>query len=166
MVENGKWARVYNWKAPWKGGICTYFVAIFEVAWNPLKFGMPILFVLENGRVFFQEGRKIWTKLRENPPPPPPPSLCPSPNIVGFWSLRTKTLCMCVFYANGGGGGVDFQEHVWSLASPLAGKKGKRHFLTQKESACQISVDSEQFEKLQRNRYIRLPSTEPFNYNK
>ena len=38
-------------------------------------------------------------------------------------------------------------------------------FLTQKESACQISADSEQLEKSQRNRYSRLPSTEPFNYN-
>ena len=42
----------------------------------------------------------MWTKLHENPFPP-----CPSPNTVGFRSLRTKTLCMCVFYAIRGGGG-------------------------------------------------------------
>ena len=36
------------------------------------------------------------------------------------------------------------------------------HFLTQKELACQISVHSEQIEKSQRNRYIHLSSTEPF----
>ena len=39
------------------------------LAWNPLKFGMPTLFVLNNVPVcFFQEGRKICTILRENPP--------------------------------------------------------------------------------------------------
>ena len=38
---------------------------------------------------FFQEGRKIWTKLHENPPP----SLCPSPNNIGFWSLRAYWRC-------------------------------------------------------------------------
>ena len=38
------------------------------------------------------------------------------------------------------------------------------HYLTQKELACQISVDSEQLEKSQQNQYIRLSSTEPFNY--
>ena len=36
--------------------------------------------------------------------------------------------------------------------------------MTQKGSACQISADSEQLEKSQRNRYLRLPSTEPFIY--
>ena len=67
---------------------------------------------------FFQECRKIWTKLRQIP------LLCPSPNNVGFRSLRAKTLCMCLIYAIGGwvgarraGEGVDFQEQVWSLVS-------------------------------------------------
>ena len=79
---------------------------------------------------------------------------------------------MCVFYTIGGGWGgggglgrrrgVDFQERVWSLISPLVEKKV--HFLTQKESACQILADSKQLEKLQWNRYIRPPSMEPFNY--
>ena len=56
-----------NWKAPSKRGVCTYFVAIVQVAWNPLKFGMPILFVLKNvPELFFQEGRKIWTKLQKS----------------------------------------------------------------------------------------------------
>ena len=61
--------------------------------------------------------------------PPPPLPLCPSPNIVGFRSLRTKTLCMCVLYAIGGGGGGGqkeegrLQEHVWSLVSPLGKKR-------------------------------------------
>ena len=58
----------------------------------------------------------------------------------------------------------DFHERVWRLVSPLVEKKYRQTFLTQKESAWLISVDSEQLEKLQQNRYIRLPSTEPFNY--
>ena len=49
----------------------------------------------------FSRRQKILTKWCKNPPPPP---LCPSPNIVGF-QLRTKTLCMCVFYTIGEGGG-------------------------------------------------------------
>ena len=80
---------------------------------------------------------------------------------------------MCVFYmcvfleGEGGGeaeggGGVDFQERVSSLVSPLVKKKTQGHFLTQKESACQISADSERLEKSNHNRYIRLSLTEPF----
>ena len=112
-----------NWRAPWKGGVCTYFVAIFQVARNPLKFGMPTLLVLKRSMLFFQEGRKIWTNMCENPPPPPPLlslSLSLSPNIVGFRSLRTKTLCMCVCY--GIGGGRDFQECL-RPRFPTCGKK-------------------------------------------
>ena len=46
--------------APWKTGVSTYFVAIFQLAQNPLKFGMLTLFVSKNVPVvFFQEGRKI-----------------------------------------------------------------------------------------------------------
>ena len=43
-------------------------------------------------------------------------------------------------------------------------KKKQWHFLTQKQLACQIS-NFRQLEKLQWNRYIRLPSTEPFIWN-
>ena len=117
---------------------------------------------------FFSRQKNINQITRKSPLP-----LCPSPNIVGFRSLRTKTPCMCVFYTigwgegGGGGGGrrgvLDFQECVWSLVSPLVEKK-HGHFLTQKESACQISANSEQLEKSQRNRYLPLPSTQPFYY--
>ena len=76
-------------------------------------------------------------------------------------------MCFTPLVGGGGGGGrrrgVDFQGHVWSLASPLV-EKTQGHFLTQKESACQISADSEQLEKSQQNRYIRLSYTEPFKY--
>ena len=63
----------------------------------------------------------------------------------------------------------------WSLACRLIkspwfffhkrGNKASNTFLKEhKVSACQISVDSKQLEKSQRNTYIRLPFTEPFNF--
>ena len=76
--------------------------------------------------VFFKKAEKYRPNFVKIHPP-----LCPSPNIVGFQPLRTKTLCMCVFMpleggggrGGGGGGGqkegVAFQELVWSLVSPL-----------------------------------------------
>ena len=118
-----------NWRAPWKGGVCTYFAAILQVAPNPLKYGMPTLFVWKNVRLFFQEGGIIWTKLRENPPnhPPPPPPLCPSPNNVGFWSLRAQTLCVCVlrYWRAGGLSRTCFKAPcprtlIWPLICSLA----------------------------------------------
>ena len=118
------------WRAPSKGGVCTYFVAIFQVARNPLKFGMPILFVLKHVPVFFfQESRKIWTKLHENPSP-----LCPSPNIVGFRSLRTKTLCMCVFYAIGGWGGGGLSRACLKPRFPACEKEKQRDIFWHKKS--------------------------------
>ena len=84
-----------NWVAPCKPAPRDYFVAIFQVAQNQLQFGMSTLFVLKNVPVFFfQECRKIWTKLHQIQPSPLP--LCPSPNNVEIWSLRAKTLCVCV----------------------------------------------------------------------
>ena len=99
-----------------------YFVVIFQVAQNRLKFGMSAVFVLRKcACFFFQEWhRKIWTKSYEIEPP-----LCPSPNNVGFGSLRAKTLCVsftlleeggwgvCVCVCGGGGGGgipVDYEK--------------------------------------------------------
>ena len=52
----------------------------------------------------FSRSRKSMDKLCENPPPPPPPSSGPSPNNLGFQSLRAKTLCMCVLRYWGVGG--------------------------------------------------------------
>ena len=76
---------------------------------------------------FFQECRKLWTKLHQiQTPPPPSLHLCPSPNNVEFRSLRDKTLCMCLlryWREIEGGRKVNFQECVWSLASPLVEKK-------------------------------------------
>ena len=73
---------------------------------------MPILFVLKSVSFFFKKAEKHGPNCTKIHPTPLP--LCPSPNIVGFQSLRTKTLCIYVFYAIGRGaeGGVDFQERV------------------------------------------------------
>ena len=135
LAVKGAWNRGYslalvifiiqvgpNWKAPWKRGICTYSVAIFQVAWNPLKFGMPILFCVKKFPFFFQEGRKIWTKLHKNPPPP----LCPSPNIVGFqsWELKHWRACVCFTPLEGGA----FKSVFEALFPRLWKKKG--HFFT------------------------------------
>ena len=62
---------------------------------------------------FFKKAEKYgphYTKIHPSP-------LCPSPNIVGFRSLRTKTLCMCVFYNIGGGGGGGRRRGVWTFKS-------------------------------------------------
>ena len=87
-----------NWRAPWKGGVCTYFSAIFQVAWNPLKFGMPTLFVLKNVPVFFSRRQKNLDKIAQKSPPPPPHfSVC-----IQTKFLRAKTLCVCVLCYGGG----------------------------------------------------------------
>ena len=70
----------YNWRAPCKPALNDYFVAIFQVAPNRLKFGMSTLFVLKNVPVFFPQGgsKASNTFLKVHPPclltPPPPPS--------------------------------------------------------------------------------------------
>ena len=63
----------------------------------------------------------------------------------------------------GGGGGVGLSRMCLKPCFTTC-KKKHRALLTQKELAYQISADSEQLGKLQRNRYICLPSTEPFNW--
>ena len=142
--RSGPLKNVSNWVAPCKPALCDYFVAIFQVPQNRLKFGMSTPFVPKKVPVFFfQECRKIWTKLRQIQPLHPL-SLCPPPNNVGFRYFKAKTLCVCLLHYWWGRmreGGVDFQECVWSLVSPLV-KKMQGHFFTEEESACQISADS------------------------
>ena len=173
LAVKGTWNRGYslalviliiqvgpNWRAPSKRGVCTYFIAIFH-AYSFCVKKCPCY--------FFKKAEKYGPNYTKIHPPPPLP-LCPYPNIVGFRSLRT--LCMCVFYDIGGGegqkGGGGGGEVRWTFKSefqasfPRLWKKKPGHFLTQKESACQISADSEQLEKSNQNRYKRLSLTEPF----
>ena len=77
--------------------------------------------------------------------------------------MHVCVLCHWRRGAEGEGGGWTFKS-VFEASLPCLWKKTQGHFLTQKDSACQISADSEQLEKSQRNRYIRLPSTEPINH--
>ena len=73
------------------------FSSNLQVAQNPLKFAMSTLFVLKNVPVvFFSRRQKSMDKIAWKSTPPPP-SLCPSPNNIGFWPLRAKTLCVCFF---------------------------------------------------------------------
>ena len=128
-----------NWVAPCKPALCDYFIAIFQVAQNWLKFGMSTLFVLKNVPVFFKNAEKYGQNcVKLNPLP----SLCPSPNNVGFWYLRAKTQSMCLlrfWWGRGEGGnekgrgeGVDFQERVWRLVSLLVEKNCRDIFSPKK----------------------------------
>ena len=153
-----------NSRAPWKGGVSTYFVAIFQVARNPLKFGMSDSFYVKQCPVFFfhKRGNEASNTLLTVQPPllPPPPPL-PSNGVKHthaqcFSSQQSKSYNVWR-RTQEEGGGLYFSAFL---------KKEQGHFLTQKESACQLSADSEQLEKSQRNMYLRLPSTEPFNYQK
>ena len=108
VADCGTW----NWMAPKKLAPSDKFVVIFQVAQNPLKFAMSILFVLKNVRVFLSRRQRNMDKIawKSNPPPP---SLCPSPNNVGFRSLRAKH-CLCVvYYWRGGGGDARLGVGVW-----------------------------------------------------
>ena len=75
--------RVYNWRAPAKGGVCTYFVAIFQVARNLLKFGMLIFVCVKKcpwvSSVHKRGNEASNTLLKVHPPPPLLPSSPPPP---------------------------------------------------------------------------------------
>ena len=132
---------VYNWVAPCKLAPNDYFVAIFKVAPNRLKFGMSTLFVLKNIPVgFFSRMQKHMDKIVSNSIPLP---LCSSPNNVEFQPLRAKTLCMYLLCywreiegggcEKVGGGGWTFKNVFEALLPRLWKKKTQGHFLTQKE---------------------------------
>ena len=119
-------------------------------------------FCVEKCPCIFSSRQKNTDKIawKSHPPPPPPTlSLGPSPNNVGFPSLRTETLYMGVIPTIGGRG-----ELSWTCLKPCFPACGKkpRHLLTQKQSAWLISVDSEQLEKSQWNTvgtYASLPQS-------
>ena len=81
FIQRSKW-RWMNWRAPCKPALNDYFVAIFQVAPNRLKFGMSTLFVLKTVPVFFfhKRGSKASnTFLKVQPPPPPSRTPLPPP---------------------------------------------------------------------------------------
>ena len=83
--------------------VCDYFVAIFEVAQNRLKFGMSTLFVLENVPVvFFSRMQKNMDKIVSTTPHPPPPSLSISEQCR-ISILESQNTVRVSFYAIGGG---------------------------------------------------------------
>ena len=130
---------LHNWVAPCKPAPNDYFVAIFQVAPNRLKFGMSTLFVLKGA--IFSRMQKIWKKLCQiHPPPPPALPLCSSRNNVEFRSLRAKTLCMCLLRywreieggGGGGGGGWWTFKNVFEALPPCLWKKNTGTFFNTK----------------------------------
>ena len=80
---------IINWRAPCKPAPNDYFVAIFQVAPNQLKFGVSTLFVLKNVCVFFpQSGKQGFKHILESSPPPPPLNLPPIDTIF--------SICFCI----------------------------------------------------------------------
>ena len=71
---------LYDWVALCQPAPSDYFVAIFQVAQNQLKFGMSTPFVLKNVPVgFFKNAEKYGQNcINFKLPPPPPPPLAPS----------------------------------------------------------------------------------------
>ena len=121
-----------NWRAPWKGGISTYFVAIFRVARNPPKFGMLTLFVSKNVPVFFfstsGEMRLQTCSWKSTPPPPPPP-----PPPLQWHNTHTHAQCFTsqrlksynVWRRTQGEGVVGFRA-IWSIFFCFLEKKKHR----------------------------------------
>ena len=84
---------------------------------------------------FFFKKAEILAQVHENPPTPMyhPLPLSLSPKNIGFWSLRAKTLCMCVLRywrgLGGGGGGVGLSRTCLKPCFPTCGKKHRDIFL-------------------------------------
>ena len=93
------------------------------------------------------------------------PTPRPSPNNIGFRSLRAKTLCVSFTLLEGGGGGGTFKKVLLfeALFSRLWKKKPWHFFHRKGVGNCLISADSEQLGKSLRNSHIGPACTEPFN---
>ena len=133
---------------------------------------MSTLFVLKNVPVFFFKNAEKYGQncIKVKPPFPLSLSITKQHRISILESQNTARVSFTLLVGGGdarrgrGGGQVDFQERVWSLVYLLVEKKLQGHFCTEKESACQISADSEQLGKLLQNSHIGLACMEPFNY--
>ena len=95
-----------------------------------------------------------------------PPSLSVSKQrrISILESQNTVRVSFTLLEGGLGGGGGGLSRTCLKPCFPACGKKRKGNFFTEKESACQISADSEQLEKLLRSSHIGLACMEPFNY--
>ena len=168
-----------NWMALGQPAPSDNFVVIDQVAQNSLKSFWVTLFVLQNVQdvfIFFSRSQKNKDKITCESTPP-------SPNCIAFRSLRAKTQCMCVVFTarywrrgeeggggGGMGGGLDFQERVWSLVSPLVKDQGD---IASTKIVCMaqlISSDSEQLWKSLQfchlGRLLRTPSIIEFPFAK
>ena len=95
-----------------------------------------------------QAGKQGFKHVLESPPPlPPSPSNSVKHTRTVFWLSRIEILRCLETGRERGGFSCNF-VHTWL---PSRRKNHRDSFLTQKESACQISVDSEQLEKSQQN---------------
>ena len=153
--------------APCKPALCDYFIAIFQLDQNRLKFGMSTHFVLKNVPVFFFKNAEKYgqnsDKIASNSTPPPPHLLCPSQRRISILESQNTVRVPFMLLVGGGwcGGGEGCGGAVrggrcggavrggryggWTLKNvfePLFSrlwKKMQGHFFTEKESACQIS---------------------------
>ena len=83
------WKHCPNWRAPRKPVWCDYFIAIFQVAQNPLKFGMltPFLWKGDPACFFFaQAGKQGFKHALESPPPHTHTSRNPPPHTHTHFS--------------------------------------------------------------------------------
>ena len=112
------------WRAPLKRGVCTYFVAIFQVARNPLQFGMLTLFVLKNVPVFSStDGETRLQTCSWKSTPSLPPNVKHTCTV--FWLSRIEIL-HCLEMDRDGGGGGDFHT-ILSIFSDIFQNKKSQH---------------------------------------
>ena len=156
-------------------GTYMYFVAIFQVVWNPLKLAVLTLFVLKMTLCFvFTSGEtrlqtRSWKWLKsyiflfgdgEREGGGSLLAAVSSSSPCSNTGVATTRMALGRL-----GRGVGFPHNFVHICLPPWKKKTLRHSLTHKESAWLISVDCEQLETShQRYISIRLPSTDPFIY--
>ena len=100
-------------------------------------------------RVFFPRRQNNMDKIVRKstpPPPPPPPSVSKQRRISILDSQNTVRECCTLLQDGGGGGGGGLSRTCLKQCFPLW-KKKQGHFFTEKESAWQISADSERLGK-------------------
>ena len=152
-----------------KPALNDYFVAIFQISRNRLKFGISTLCVLKNVPVvlFFKNAETSGRDcVKFNPPPPL--SVSKQRRISIFEGQNNVHVSFTLLegdWGGGGGGGGELSRMCLKPCFPACGKKTQGHCLTQKELTCQISADSEQLWKSLWNSHLGLACTKPFNCN-